>query len=48
MCDCRTNFILPIPVPANGQASDFDLENTLVEGELDYLYYLSRSVPSID
>ena len=50
MHDCRITFILPIPLSADNpdQTDQSNVEGVLVDGDLDYLYYSSRSVPSID
>ena len=42
--------MLPILLPVNNsnQADIFNIENTLVDEDLDYLYYSSRLVPSAD
>ena len=48
VCNYRTNFILPVLVLANEQAGNLNLEDVLIATELDYLNYLTRSVPFID
>ena len=48
VCDCGINLMLLILLPLTEQTSEFDIEDALVERELDYLCYSSRSIPSID
>lgn len=46
--NCKTNALLPILLLLNNQISLCNIDNTLVEGGLDYSYHSRRSVPSID
>ena len=40
-------MMLPIPLLLNDQTGSCDIDNTLVEGELDYLCHQRRLVVSI-
>ena len=47
-CDCGDDLCLPLPKRICTQPDQFDLDNALQEGKLDYVHFSLHSMPSMN